>query len=84
MIKHVTLHTCGYGVPENSEEGIGDCGEPAVTVIFWEEPGYRASYDPLYLCEKHNRELLLSWENEENEEEEIEYIKAKQCKLIVP
>lgn len=44
------LPRCEYGVPANTEEGVEDCGEPAIAR--WDFEG-----DIIHLCELHDVKL---------------------------
>ncbi len=46
------LPRCGYGVGAPTEDGVDDCGEPAVCRIRW------GGGEWLYLCERHYK----TWE----------------------
>jgi len=57
--EELLIPQCNYGVPANTEEGVMDCGEPALWRVWWKPD----ESDSMFVCEEHARVIEESERN---------------------
>jgi hypothetical protein len=62
FLEQTLLPRCQYGVPVPTEEGVGDCGDPAIAKWNW-------SGEDFFVCEHHNLLIEKAEESFEDFEE---------------